>query len=146
MTSDEYIKKRVVDQIDWYDRNSRSAKSAFKNLRRIEIIAAASIPFVAGLGDWSWAGHIVSILGVIVVILAAFQSLGQHHENWLEYRTTCESLKHEKFLFLTKSAPYDSDSAFGLFVERIEALLSKQNTSWAKHSHSGGRASRVGDK
>ena len=66
--------------------------------------------------------------------------LGQHHENWLEYRTTCESLKHEKYLFLTRTEPYDSNAAFALLVRRVESLLSKENSAWARHARSGGQS------
>jgi Protein of unknown function (DUF4231) len=50
--------------------------------------------------------------------------------HWIEYRATAESLKKEKFLFLTQTDPYDKDDAFHLLVERVEALLSKENTEW----------------
>ena len=143
LNPDEYIKQRLVDQVDWYDRKSQSAQSAFKNLRRAEIVVAAAIPFLAGFADRYWAMTLVGLLGAIVVVLATFQSLGQYHENSLEYRTTCESLKHEKFLFLTKSEPYDSDTAFALLVERVESLLSKENSAWARHTRSSGQSPKV---
>jgi hypothetical protein len=91
VTPDEYMARRVDDQISWYDRKSQGAQRHFRWLRRAEILCAAVIPFLAGFAT----GHAgvpiaVGLLGVAVVVLAAFQSLGQHHENWIEYRTTCE--------------------------------------------------------
>jgi hypothetical protein len=53
-------------------------------------------------------------------------------EHWIEYRATAESLRKEKFLFLTQTEPYDKDAAFHLLVQRVEALLSKENTDWAQ--------------
>ena len=76
MNPDEYIKRRLVHQIDWYDRKSQSAQAAYKNLRRVEIIFAAAIPFFAGFADNYWIGLLVGLLGAIVVIMASFQSLG----------------------------------------------------------------------
>jgi len=35
-------------------------------------------------------------------------------------------------LFLTQTEPYDKDDAFHLLVQRVEALLSKENTDWAQ--------------
>ncbi|MBC8146611.1 MAG: hypothetical protein H8E98_01335 [Bacteroidetes bacterium] len=47
---------------------------------------------------------------------------------------TCEMLKHEKYLFLTKCAPYNLEDAFCLLVSRVENLISKENTQWSEYS------------
>jgi len=127
--------QRVDDQIDWYDGKSQSAQKHFRWLRRAEILCAAAIPFLAGFsGRHASIPVAVGLLGSVIVVLAAFQSLGQHHENWIEYRTTCESLKHEKYLFLTAARPYDTDDPFPRFVDRVEGLISKENSSWSQHT------------
>jgi hypothetical protein len=54
------------------------------------------------------------------------------HEHWIKYRATAESLRKEKFLFLTETDPYDKDHAFHLLVQRVDVLLSKENTDWAQ--------------
>jgi hypothetical protein len=41
-------------------------------------------------------------------------------------------LRKEKFLFLTQTDPYDKDNAFHLLVQRVEGLLSKENTVWTQ--------------
>ena len=48
MEQDEYLKNRLDDQIDWYDRKSVQNQKWFKRLQVISIIAAASIPFLSG--------------------------------------------------------------------------------------------------
>ena len=35
-------------------------------------------------------------------------------------------------MFLTQTEPYDKDDAFHLLVQRVEALLSKENIEWAQ--------------
>jgi hypothetical protein len=35
-------------------------------------------------------------------------------------------------LTLTQTEPYDKDDAFHLLVQRVEALLSKENADWAQ--------------
>ncbi|HEY3129303.1 MAG TPA: DUF4231 domain-containing protein, partial [Acidobacteriota bacterium] len=69
-------------------------------------------------------------LGVVVAVIASLLGLLHFQEHWLEYRATAESLKKEKFLFLTQTEPYDKNDAFHLLVQRVEALLSKENTGW----------------
>jgi len=134
-TEEEYLRDRVDDQIDWYDKKSQANQKLYKWLRVIEIISAASIPFVAGYMDDSilWPKVIAGGLGLVVAIITAIVGLYNFQEHWVEYRTTCESLKHEKFLYLTKTEPYNIEDPFPLFVKRIESLISTENTKWSQH-------------
>jgi hypothetical protein len=134
MEADDYIKERVEDQIAWYDRKSKSAQRAFKVLRLAEITFAAVIPLIAGFNIFEASSpFVVSVLGACIAACAALVGLGNYQENWVEYRTTCESLRHEKYLFLTKTEPYDVEQAYGLFVQRVEGLVSKENSVWSQH-------------
>lgn len=138
MNSDEYIQERLQDQIDWYDRKSLTNQKTFKWLRKVEIIFAAFIPFLSGLMV-KYDTHIVvfstiiGLLGIAVTIFTGMLALGKYQENWIEYRTTCESLKKEKYMFQTKVEPYDVEDAFSILVQRIETLVSKENTNWAQY-------------
>lgn len=143
LTPEEYITERVDDQISWYDRKSQGAQRWFKRLRGLEIISAGAIPLFAGFGDGStWSIIVVGVLGAVVAILASLLSLNQFQENWIEYRTTCESLKHEKYLYLTNAEPYNEEDTFGLFVQRIESLISKENSAWSQYTKSGSDSSK----
>jgi len=130
----EYIKERVEDQINWYDTKSKWNQRGYKIARVVEIVCAVSIPFIMGyISDATPALKFVAgLLGVIVAVIAGLVSLYQFQENWINYRTTCESLRHEKYLFLTKSKPYDSGDTLDMLVERVESLISKENTNWAQ--------------
>lgn len=143
MTPDEYIAERVDDQIAWYDQKSQGAQRWFKRFRGLEIISAGAIPLFAGFGGGStWSIIVVGVLGAVVAILASLLSLNQFQEYWIEYRTTCESLKHEKYLFLTNAEPYNEEDPFGLFVQRIESLISKENSAWSQYTRSGAESSK----
>ncbi len=138
MNSEEYLEKRLQEQIDWYDAKSLASQRVFKLLRATEIVAAALIPFLSGISisnpSFRLVGTVVvGILGMAVTIIAGFLSLGQYQENWTEYRTTCESLMKEKFLFETGVEPYNGEDAFPLLVQRVETLASKENTNWAQY-------------
>ena len=137
---DDYIKDRVDGQIEWYDRKSGSNQRWFRWLRIIEIVAAASIPLLVGYADSiSEFKVVVGILGLLIAVIAGVLGLYQFQENWTGYRTTCEGLKQEKYLFLTKTQPYDHDDSFALFVQRVENLISKEHIRWAQYTG-------VGDK
>ena len=49
LTTTDPIYARLEDQIDWYDRKSRSAQQIFKRMKIVEILAAAVIPFLAAI-------------------------------------------------------------------------------------------------
>jgi hypothetical protein len=147
MTPDEYITERVDGQIGWYDQKSQRAQRWFKRLRGLEIIAAAAIPLIAGFGGGSPSSVVlVGVLGAIVVIITSLLGLNQFQENWIEYRTTCESLRHEKYFFLTNAEPYHEEGAFDLFVQRIESLISKENSTWSQYTRSGAESSNSKEK
>ena len=133
MNEEEYLKNRLDDQIDWYDRKSSQNQKSFKRLQFILIIAAASIPFISGyVDDLYYLQYLLGGIGVLIATITGMLSLYKFQENWTAYRTTCESLRHEKFLYLTKTDPYRGKNAFNLLVQRVEMLISKENSSWGE--------------
>lgn len=133
MTPEEYIEARLDQQIHWYSAKSRSNQIWFKGLRFLEIVFASASPFLVSqiTEDTSALKIIVGSMGVCVAVIAGIVSLYRFQENWIEYRSTAESLKHEKFLFLTKSPPYEGENAFHAFVRNVESLVSKENIGWS---------------
>jgi hypothetical protein len=133
ISTEDYVEQRLTDQIGWYNRKSTMNQHWFKGLRFAEIVAAATIPFLSGFADKSFPIKIaIGVLGVVVAVLASLLGILHLQEHWIEYRATAESLKKEKFLFLTQTEPYDKDDAFHLLVQRVEALLSKETTEWTQ--------------
>ena len=135
MNQEAYLKERLQDQIDWYDRKSIKNQKWFKRLQVAAILASATIPFLSGYitGTTLLLKVSVGLLGLVVTAITAVLGLYKFQENWFEFRTTCESLKHEKYLFLTEAEPYDQDDPFRLLVERVESLISKENTAWNRY-------------
>ena len=124
---EEYLQSRVLDQIKWYDKKSATNKKWFLRMKITEIVMALFIPFLTGYikNDGDELKIVVGILGIIVAAIAGLITLIKFQENWIEYRTVAESLKLEKYLFLSKSGPYkNSHEAYPLFVERFESLIS----------------------
>src|ERR1044071_10149994 len=133
MTPDEYVTSRGDDQIAWYDRKSAWSQRGFKRLRLLEIVAASSIPILSGFSDKRVEIQVtIAILGGLIAVIAGLMGLYQFQENWTQYRSTCEGLRHEKILYETKSEPYDGEHAFSLFVQRIESLISSETTRWTQ--------------
>src|SRR5579875_2011823 len=88
--------ERLEDQIGWYDHKSNFNQRTFKWMKVIEIGAAGLVPLFSGFKlPWVAGG-----LGALIAILEGVLQLNQYHYNWITYRSTCESLKHEKYLYL----------------------------------------------
>ncbi|MDW5592928.1 DUF4231 domain-containing protein [Conexibacter stalactiti] len=122
---------RLEEQIAWYDRKSGHSQRCFKALKVLQIVIAAAIPVVAGAsGDaWRW---LVAIGGAAIVVLEGFQQLFQYQQNWATYRSTCERLKHEKFLCAAGAGPYAGAPRPGaMLAERVEGLVSQEHAAWA---------------
>ena len=120
--------QRLESQIAWHDKKSISNQRWFKTTKVIEIIAAAGIPFVA-----THYPPISAMLGILVVVLEGIQHIFQYQSNWMLYRSTCEALKHEKYLFLAEADIYvemDSDTAKKLLARRVESLISTEHAKW----------------
>jgi hypothetical protein len=125
------IMERLEDQIGWYDRKSITNQRYFKRIKIVEIAAAAVIPFLSAFSLprtlWLTGG-----LGVLITILEGTLHLNQYQQNWIAYRSTCESLKHEKYVYLGKASPYATAvDPHALLAERIESLVSQEHAKWA---------------
>ena len=146
MSPEEYLRDRLDDQINWYSRNSQWHQTWFKRLRVVEILFATSIPFLVSYitPETGILKLIVGGMSVVVALASGLVTLYKFQENWIEYRTTAETLKHEKYLYLTQSAPYDGDEPFRLLVERVEVTISKENTNWARLTREKGKGKQHG--
>lgn len=134
MKEEEYILSRLDDQIEWYSLKSSKAKFMHQIFRVFVIIFSAVIPLVAGIEfNQNLKNITLSIIGFLITVLVGLSSLFKYQENWTEYRTTSETLKHEKMLFLTKSGPYNSEESFKTLVLRIENLISRENSAWSQY-------------
>jgi hypothetical protein len=127
---------RLDDQILWYDKSSGTNHRRYKVLKITVIIVAALIPLLSG-AQWSLVPAPVSPLvfgamGAAIAVIESIQQLNQYYGNWISYRSTCEALKHEKYLYLGSAGPYATGAdRHALLAERVESLVSQENAKWA---------------
>ena len=125
------VTKYLEDQIGWYDKKSSGAQRTFKRIKIVEIVSAALIPFLSAV-NLPRVTLITSALGVLITILEGMLHLNQYEQNWIGYRATCESLRHEQFLYLGHAAPYaGSQDPRDLLAERVESIVFQENAKWA---------------
>ena len=127
--------ERLDDQVSWYDRKSQTAQRRYKTLKLAQVIIAALIPlastFPIPAAEFKW---VMAILGLLVLTIEAVQQLNQDQQNWTAYRSACEALKHEKYLYLAGAGPYSNaesaEKRLALLADRIEGLISQEHAKW----------------
>ena len=126
-------------EIAWYEKKSKTNKRNYFVLRLGELVSAALIPFLINfMGDnTELLKQAIEVLGIIVVIITGMIALFRYHELWAEYRANAEILKHEKYLYLCGASPYDKDDRFTVLVERVENLISTENSRWQESTKKG---------
>lgn len=133
MTIDSYIKERVDNQINWYDSKSKIFK-AYTLISKFSIILlSASIPFLVEMmhHNQEVIKEVIFVFALLIGIITGVSSFMKLQEKWYSYRTTCESLKHQKFLFLTESGHFqNNENKNNEFVLKVERIISKENSEW----------------
>ena len=136
MSPEAYISDRVDTQLKWYDLKSGSNKAWHYRWQIIALVATSIIPILALTSGDMKVRIAVACLGALAAIAAGVMSMYQFRDQWVDYRTTAEMLKYEKFLFLTGSAPYNGKDSYSNFVGRIESIIIKENTQWREKNFS----------
>jgi Protein of unknown function (DUF4231) len=126
------ILERLDDQIIWYGRKSASHKKYFYALKVVTLVAGAAISLLPVLLlDEQFSRIVAAVLGAVIIVIESMQQLYQLQTNWIMYRSTCEGLKHEKYLFLADAGPYAAaQKPRSLLAERIESLVSQEHVKW----------------
>ena len=127
---ERYLADRYQDQVKWYAKKSSLYKRYYQCCQWIAIVTSTSIPVlvVSISGDYKWftAGLSV-ILAVVTNALKTFKI----QENWLNYRTIAETLKKEQHYYDANADEYAGvENREQRFVERVEAIISMENTLW----------------
>lgn len=128
MNAADPVFERLEDQIAWYDRKSGEAQRRFKWLKGLQLVTAGAIPVTATA---SVHAGVLAAQGAAIVMIEGFLQLNQYQQNWSAYRSTAESLKHEKYLFLGEAGPYEgAEQPRRLLADRIEGLISQEHAKW----------------
>jgi len=138
MTPDTYIKERLEQYQAWYDRKAVAAKALYLRMRAFSVIGGDIVPVLINVQpNWKVVGIdviqlTVTVISLLVVVFVSLESVFHYREQWKNYRSTEQSLGHERFLFLSGVGRYaglDTGKAFSLFVERVEDAIAKENSA-----------------
>ena len=126
----QYVSERYENQVKWYSDKSRINKKLYQWFQWGAIVLSASIPVlvVSFEGNFKW---ITVTLSIVLAIVTSGLKTFKFQENWINYRTIAETLKKEKHYHDAELNEYAAtDDKEQLFVERVETLISRENTLW----------------
>jgi len=125
---EKYLKERYYPQIDWYDKKAEQNKCMYIVFQWSLIILSATTPIIIAL---DLVKPIPIIISSLVAILTTGIKTFKFQENWINYRTTCETLRKEIHFYNAGIEDYTNiKDREAKFVERVESLISRENTLW----------------
>lgn len=127
---EEYLERRYQGQIEWYNKKSSQNKRYYQWCQWIIIVISASLPGLILIIPAKWEFITVLLSAVLAITTAAVKTF-RFQEDWINYRTVAEALEKEKHYYDAGAIEYAiATNKQQLFVERVEALLSRENSLW----------------
>ncbi|WP_299290183.1 DUF4231 domain-containing protein [Nitrosopumilus sp.] len=131
----KFVEERYKKEILWYDTNSQKNQKIYRSMQWTLIILSALTPVLIaidfGLTEYGYLKWISVFTAVIVAVFTGVLRTFKYHENWINYRNICETLKKEIHLYNGDVGEYaSSNDKKSLFVERVESLISRENNLW----------------
>lgn len=127
---EKFLKGRYQDQTAWYDKKAIRNHYLYRVFQWPAIILSVLTPVLIVLGE-GWVRWLTVGIAVGVAISTNALKVFKYQENWINYRTTCETLRKEIYFYETGIQGYDRvEDKQALFVERVESLISRENTLW----------------
>lgn len=126
----QYLKERYADQIKWYSDRATRHKRFYIVFQWGVIVFSAIVPVLVVTVPEKHK-IITAIISIILAIGTAVLKTFKYQELWINYRTISETLKKEKYFYEAGLDDYGISSApKTLFIERVEALISRENSLW----------------
>ena len=131
----EYIRTRVVDQMNYYRKQSRFFKKQYFRFMTASIILGALIPVVSIFSDnTTLMKFLIAALGSAVTAINAYLGLNNSRDLWLSYRNSRQTLLQTLYYYFNDTSifskvktPEEKDK---LLIQTCERELENQHSSW----------------
>lgn len=118
----------LARDIAWYDNHAKRGMAWYRALKLVQLVVAAAVPVGASL---SAARALLAVLGAVIVVVEGVQQLFHFHDNWINYRSTCEALREEQRLYEAAAGPYTDGRRDELLAERTRDVIAQERARWA---------------
>ena len=127
----EYLRKRWLDQLIWFDGKAGHNQRRYYALRVLTIVGGVVVPAIVSLNVrqanvtavLAWVTFSVSL---VVALAAALEGFFRFGERWRTFRRTAEVLKAHGWQFFELAGPYaatDHATVFPTFAAQVETLV-----------------------
>ena len=133
-----YIEERVEQYQRWYDSKAVVAKRRYLRMRILAVVGGALVPVLTNIrldiaiGGYPLTTLLVTVISLLVVVAVSLEGVLHYREQWKNYRSTEQSLRHEVVCFRTGTGQYQGigeREAFRLLVERAEGAIAMENAA-----------------
>ena len=136
-----YLKERYQSQLDWCDEKAIRNQRLCAQLGLIGTSALTPVLLVSHFLEpvW-WLAALALVSAVAILLITGTWEHGNisGEEHWLSYRSTCESLRFEFYIYQVGTKLYrDTPDKDARFVERAEKILSCERGAWREGRKSG---------
>lgn len=107
----DYIKYRLFDQMQWYEKESAEKQRRFKALSLAAIVINAVIPVVTLLSEYGVAVRIgIAAFSAAAGVIGTVVNLCRYQDLWVQYRAGCEYLKGILYRYFMRIGEFSSDA------------------------------------
>jgi hypothetical protein len=132
-TQKEYLRKRWLHQIQWWDKRAWEARRRYFRLRVTIVLGGVLLPFLTTVSFGTeldpWLRRVAAVVSLLVAACAGLEALYSWGSIWLEKRRAAELLKVEGWLFLRGGGLYRGrplPDAFPDFVTEVESQIAAE--------------------
>ncbi len=132
-TQKEYLRKRWLHQIRWWDSRAWEARKKYFRLRMVIVLGGVLVPFLTTASFSAplepWMRRAAAVVSLLVAACAALEALYSWGAIWLEKRRAAELLKVEGWLLLHRGGRYKGQTeadAFPEFVTEVESKIAAE--------------------
>lgn len=146
-----YLKRRWLDQLEWFEAKAGSNQRTHRRLRIVALVGGVISPVLinAAVGeDAGWLEIAAVVVSVVVGIAVALEGFLRPGERWLQYRQTAELLRTEWWMYVSLAGDYVDfptlTDAHERFVDRVEQIVGQDVTGFVALAAASSRASGSG--
>ncbi len=127
----DYEAERLDPAIAWYEARSARSKHWFYFLQGVQLVTSTLVTVLAAWSAEAVPRPVLAAVSAVAALAAGLLALFGWQQQWIRYRATAETLKHEKFLHRSRGGPYRDATSAALLAERCEGVVSSEHAVWA---------------